>query len=319
MKFVVLGSSGLTVSCTTALLDAGADVCGLISMPQNISPNDTVDTKSFAADHSIEYREIEDVNSEEGINLIQSFYCDYIFSTWPKMIKKETLDLPRYFCIGNHPTELPMDRGRHTLHWLVAMGYSEAKMSFFRMNEGVDAGRVLAQIPYAISSDDLIVDVVKKMNDAAYKGTSSVYHQLVADPDVAGFEQDHSLANYWRKRTPHDITLDLRMSSSMILRTVQSFAPPYPGTNLIFEGNVIKITGASVSGLTNSLNAAELRRIEPGKILSIEGRTITVKVDDGIVELETMGDLPPRLLKAKYVHPPTKYITEYPDLLLEPA
>ena len=98
---------------------------------------------------------------------------------------------PRLFWIGRYPTEVPFGRGRHTLHWLVALGYTDAKMSFFRMDESVDTGKVIVQIPYTFSPADLIVDVVTKMNLAASKGAKEVYKKLLDDPDCPGVEQDH--------------------------------------------------------------------------------------------------------------------------------
>ena len=313
MRFVVLGTSEFTIRYATALLDSGCEVCALISMPSSVRPLNSADIMGFAERNRIPYHEVEDINSSESVSLLQGYSSDYIFSSWPKILRKETLEISRIYCIGSHPTELPFNRGRHPLHWLIALGISESKLSFFRMDEGVDTGRVLLQIPFQITPDDLIGDVVSKVNESAYEGTRILCKKLLDNPFYSGTEQDYALANYWRKRTPHDVTLDLRMSSSMILRTVRSFAPPYPCANLIFGKHVLKIISASMVPM--KMSSEELQRVEPGRIISIDGNRIRIKAVDGIVDLECEGDLPPELLVAKYIHPPSKYLIKWSEEL----
>lgn len=309
MRFIVLGTSEFTLCCTQALLDSGGEVCALISMPEHARPNNSADIASFAEGNKIPYHEIEDINSSVSMKLLGKYSPDYILVSWPKILNEELLEIPKNHCVGTHPTDLPFNRGRHPLHWLIALGISETKLSFFRMDKGVDTGNILLRIPFSITPVDSIVDVVTKMNAAGYKGMRKLYKKLLSDPSYSGCKQDHSLANYWRKRTPHDITLDLRMSSDIIVRTVRSFTFPYPCANLIFENHVIKIVHASLAPIKIAPN--QLQRIEPGKIICVNKNTIRVKVDDGIVNLECSGEIPDRLLKTKYIHPPSKYLMKW--------
>jgi len=313
MRFVVLGTSEITVCCAHALLDSGGEVCAVISMPPHIRTDNSVDVASFAEGNKIPYHEVEDINSPRSVDLLRRCSPDYIFSSWPKILRKETLEIPRIYCIGTHPTELPFNRGRHPLHWLIIQGISETELSFFRMDAKVDSGNVLIQVPFEIAHDDSIVDVVAKMNSAAYEGTRNLYKKLFDDPIFSGTEQDHTIANYWRKRTPHDVTLDLRMSADMIIRTVRSFTLPYPCANLLFDKYVIKIVEAALAPI--ELSFKELQRMEAGKIIEINDKRIRIKADDRIVDLICKDRLPDKLLQAQYIHMPTKYLAEYPNIL----
>ena len=301
------------MSTARALIDGGAEVCALISMPPHLVPAGSANVGAFAAEKMIPYHEVEDINAKESVSLIQAYMPDYVFCTWPKMMAKETLQIPRFCTIGTHPTKLPFNRGRHPMHWIIAMGISENKLSFYRLDEGVDTGNILLQVPLKISPDDAIGDALSALQTAGYQGTRELVSRLLEDPSFIGVEQNHEDANYWRKRTPHDITLDLRMSSSAILRTIRSFAPPYPCANLIFESNIIKIWGGKVAQETDQMLPEQLQRIEPGTVLSAKQNKLRVKVDDAIVDLECVGMLPPRLSRAKYIHPPAKYLVEWSD------
>ena len=72
-------------------------------------------------------------------------------------------------------------------------------------------------------------------------------------------------------------------------------------------------SSASISH--TNLSKEELKRIEPGKIINIKEKWIKVKVDDTIIDLESAVKIPFDLLKAKYIHPPTKYVAEWPQSL----
>lgn len=312
MKFIVLGTTEFAVRCAQALLDSGAEV-SVISMPKDALPLNSADIQGFAKKRNIPFYEAEDINSPNSTALLRKHKPDYILSSWPMIIKKEVLEIPR-MCIGTHPTELPHNRGRHPLHWLIALGFSGSKLSFFRMDEGIDTGKVLLQVPFSIGKNDHIKDVISKLNEAAYKGTKTLYEQLrISMPE--GAAQEHAKANYWRKRTPHDTILDLRMPSATIMRIVRSFSQPYPCAKLIFENRAIKISNASIA--QTSLSNEEVQQTEPGKIISAEGKHIKVKADDGIIDLESTAPLPENLAKAKYIHPPSKYLSKWPQAQLK--
>lgn len=309
IKFVLLGTSELIIHISNAIIESGNQVISMISMPQNVSPNNSADISNYAKQSNINYHELEDINSLEAFDIVGQYEPDYIFVSWPKIIKSDLLNIPKYFCIGTHPTNLPFNRGRHPLHWIIVLGISETKLSFFKINKGIDTGEILLQIPIQIGNNDLIIDVNNKVNNAAYDGTKKLCQKFNSNPSSSVKIQNHKLANYWRKRTPHDITLDLRMSADIIIRIVRSFTVPYPCASLIFRNYIIKVEKAKV--VKTVLGAEALQRIEPGKIISAKENRLIVKVDDKLIELFCVSDIPHELLLAKYIHPPSKYIKEH--------
>jgi len=309
MKFMILGTSEFDIFCSNAIIESGNQVVAIISMPQNARPNNSPDISLYAKKHNIPYHEFEDINSIDSLKLLRNYAPDYIISSWPKIIKQDVINITKYHIVGTHPSNLPFNRGRHPLHWLIVSGIQETKLSFFRMDEGIDTGNILLQIPFTISTDDTINDANDKMNLAAYRGTRELCKKFQLDPSYQGEKQNHKLANYWRKRTPHDVTLDLRMPADLIIKIVRSFTLPYPCANLIFRQHTIKIKKAKV--LKTDLQTEELNRIEPGKIISAEDNTINIKVDDEIIELVCIDPIPNELLSVKYIHPPSMYINKY--------
>ena len=176
------------------------------------------------------------------------------------------------------------------------------------MDEGVDTGRILLQIPYKIEKEDTIVSLNDKVNIAAYKGALQLGKLYFKGKVPDGMEQDQKNANYWRKRTRHDTIIDFRMTSEQILRTVRSFTPPYPCALVLYTKTILHIEKASIA--KTELNDETIQRMEPGTVIQATGSQILVKTIDNIVDLTCQESLPEILIESKYIHPPTKYLAE---------
>ena len=80
-------------------------------------------------------------------------HFDFFVSSWPNLISNKVLKIPKFGVIGTHPTPIPMNRGRHPLHWMIALGISNSKISFFKMDETIDGGNILIQEPFIVGGN----------------------------------------------------------------------------------------------------------------------------------------------------------------------
>ncbi|VVB78747.1 Methionyl-tRNA formyltransferase [uncultured archaeon] len=307
LKFIVLGTTDIAINYSRGIRESGGEVLALFSLKKELLPLNSLDISEFAAKNNISYHELDDINSKDSLALMKSYNPEYAFVSWPKLLEKQALMVPNEFCIGTHPTDLPYNRGRHPLHWLINLGISDSKVSFFKIDEGVDTGSILLKVPFSIDKKDTINEVFLKMNESIYNGTKTICEKI-KQGNLEKIKQE-GLPNYWRKRNPHDSLIDLRMPYDLISRLVRSYSPPYPCASLVFENNIFPISNVSTfnSGLSNE----ELKRLEPGRIISIENKRIRVKVDDVIADLESTVKIPEDLKDKKYIFPPSKYLSKY--------
>ncbi len=308
MNIVVVGTSEFTIQSARAVLDLGQKLSAVVSMPESCLPLNSANIKEFCLQHKVPFYEFEDLNDSAVLDIFRGLSPDFIFSSWPRLLCREFLQIPKNFVVGSHPTDLPYNRGRHPLHWIIILGMKRTTLTFFRMDEGVDSGAILLQLPLEGSAGDAISDLAVRVNGAAYEGVRILIDRFLGPgcPEVA---QNQGEANYWRKRTVHDVIIDLRMPAEYILRIVRSFSAPYPCANLIFESFVIKISRAVV--LPGLFPQEHLSRLEPGKIVEVSESFIRVKCGDEIVELGTKTSFPEAIKRAKYIHPPTKYFIDW--------
>ena len=314
LRFGVLGNDSFAISCTKGIVESGHDVAGFFSLPAALRPNNPADTRRFAREFDIPYRESPDVNDPKTLSWLSGLDAEYLLVAWPRIVGPGVRRACRRFAIGSHPTPLPLCRGRHPIHWTVALGIRDCILTLFALGDGIDDGPILVQEPFVSPSLSPIGDTVREMNEAGHRAVLALCRKLSVDPQFSGAPQDHGRATTWRARTPHDVTLDPRMSIDMILRVVCSFSPPYPCANLVFENNVLKITAARARTDFDGPSSAYL---EHGMITAVSGQTFAFKAEDGIVEVECRDALPARIKPGARLHPPMHYLAVHGAALAE--
>ena len=175
-------------------------------------------------------------------------------------------------------------------------------MSFFQMDAGVDHGAILSQTRFRVHLSRPLAATVDSMNVAARKGIRRVLGKIRVGR-LRGRAQNHAQTNFWRKRTIHDVLLDPRMDHQLVLRTVRSFASPCPGAVLAWEKKAIRVLSARVLP-----KPAGFARMEFGRILSVRGRRMKLRMGNALLELTLKQALPPALRGSKHLHPPSYYL-----------
>ncbi len=144
MRVVVLGTSALTQNCADAWRK-NHDLVGVVSMPLGSRPDNSADLEPYAASIGASYLEFADLDA--AVPQLRALRPDILFSTWPKLLSRAVIESAP-LCIGSHWSELPANRGRHPLHWMIALGMTRGAISFFKMDDGVDTGDILLQVPF---------------------------------------------------------------------------------------------------------------------------------------------------------------------------
>ena len=305
-RFIVLGTTEFSLACADAIRRSGGDVRALVTLPEQLRPENSVDFKSFAQRHGIELVEYSDLNSGAAIERLKLLAVDYIFSTWPHLLSEEFLGIPKNFVIGSHPTPLPIGRGRHALHWLTVLNIGETCLSFFIMDRGIDTGQTLFRQSFRV--EDRISDTNQRMIEAADSALRQVLNSLKSEMPSLRKSNCDAFSNYWRKRDFHDITLDPRMSADVAIRIVNSFALPYSGARLYIGMDeylvILKIEHTSDG---RSLDHWTYR--EHGYVFESDNDRLVVRFDDAVLTLTLSATLN-RDLSGKKLHPPSYYLCQ---------
>jgi methionyl-tRNA formyltransferase len=277
MKILFVGTVLFSEMVLQELIRLGADITGVITKEKSDFNADFRDLSHLCKQHSIPWIYSNNINGEDTLEWIRGRKPDIGFCFgWSQIIKKQVLDIPPGGIIGYHPAELPLNRGRHPLIWALFLGLEQTASTFFRMDEGADSGDIISQEKVKIHTEDTAHSLYKRIIETAREQIADFLPKL-QDNTLSGIQQDHNMANYWRKRGIADGKIDFRMSTKAVYNLVRALTRPYIGAHIVHGETDVKIWEVKPQEVS-------LPNIEPGKVLDVgPGKEILVKTYDGAV------------------------------------
>ena len=239
--------------------------------------SDHYDISKVGNPYNVPFKYIDDINESKAENWIKSLSPDLIFCFgWPSLLKKNILSIPNFGVVGYHPSELPLNRGRHPIIWALVLGLKKTGSTFFLMNEGADTGDIISQRKLNIKKSDDAESLYAKLVEISKRQLNEIIYDLKNDNLV--ITPQINVGNFWRKRSKKDGLIDWRMSSENIYNLIRGLTRPYVGAHFEFNGKEIKVWKSKICGPSKS-------NFEPGKVLKISKNVITVKTGDGSINL----------------------------------
>ena len=176
-----------------------------------------------------------DVNEEACIKFIKKCAPDIIIqSGWSQKFGKELLGIPKYACIGQHPSPLPKGRGAACVNWAIITGEREWGNSFFRMEEMYDTGPVYAQERFTIELYDDVKSVYDKAADSSVRILRTCLNQWI-NGVFEETSQNDLIATHYPRRKPSDGKFDFGQGHLEIYNQIRGQTKPYPGAFFIME------------------------------------------------------------------------------------
>ena len=256
-----------------------AEVVGVATKSVSSFNSDHSDLSDIAKQKGIPFKYTKDINDVETLLWIKSLEPDVIYCFgWSSLIKKGLLELAELGVIGYHPAKLPHNRGRHPLIWALVLSLSESASTFFKMDEGADSGKILSQASFEIQPKDNAQILYEKIISIAREQVKEFTPQL-ASRAFKLVEQDHSQANYWRKRGKKDGEIDFRMTSEAIFNLVRGLTKPYAGAHIVNGSSEFKVWKTEIGPEAPN-------NIEPGKVMDVKNNgKVLVKTSNGTIWL----------------------------------
>ena len=210
--------------------------------------SDHYDISKVGNEYNVPFKYIDDINESKTENWIKSLSPDIIFCFgWPSLLKKNILSIPNLGVVGYHPSELPLNKGRHPIIWALVLGLKKTGSTFFLMNEGADTGDIISQRKLNIKKSDDAESLYTKLVEISKRQLNEIIHDLKNDSLV--ITPQIKTGNFWRKRSKKDGLIDWRMSSENIYNLIRGLTRPYVGAHFEFNGKEIKVWKSKYVGL----------------------------------------------------------------------
>lgn len=177
----------------------------LDSINQVLDTDTVYSPKRLARRHDIEYRHVQDVNTDEYISYAESLSPDILVSVAAtQKFESGLLEVPKEYGLNVHSSLLPEYRGVSPSFWTLFNGEDETGITVHEMAEEIDTGGIVRQAPVPIYDDDTVHSLNTRV---AERGSEVLLHALEeikrGDESLEPIDPDHG--SYYSMPTREEV------------------------------------------------------------------------------------------------------------------
>src|ERR1043166_228008 len=251
LRIVFFGTPQFAVPALRALYAAGWPVAAVVTAPDKAVGRHAVLTpspvKTVAQELLIPVHSPATLKDAEFFNTFSELRPDLcVVVAYGKLIPERYLQVPRLGFINIHPSILPAYRGPSPIQSAILDGCSSTGVSLMLLDNEMDHGPVLAQMPWTIPQG---TDVVFCEEELARVGSDLLIQTLpgYTDGTVKPQPQDHAHATFTKKFERVDGKIDWSRPAVEIFNQVRALAAN-PGTWTTWQGKTLNIFYAHMIG-----------------------------------------------------------------------
>ncbi|NLB88667.1 MAG: methionyl-tRNA formyltransferase [Syntrophomonadaceae bacterium] len=244
MRIVFMGTSDFAVPSLEKLIKNDFDIVGVVTQPdrpkgrgKKVMPTPI---KEVALANNLTIIQPNRIRDVDAINQVLAWEPDLVIVvSYGQIIPKEILDYPRYGCINLHASLLPEYRGAAPIQRAIMDGKKVSGVTTMFMEEGLDTGDIIMQIPVPIDED---MDHGSYEKLLASKGAGLLVDTIraIQSGSMPRKKQDDSKATYAHMITSEDEKIDWNNSAVDINNQIRGLCPT-PGAFTTINGEKIKI------------------------------------------------------------------------------
>lgn len=282
MRIIFFGTPSYSVGFLYSLIAADMPPIAVVSQPDRPVGRDKevfpTPVKELAQANNIPVLQPENVNDPQWIKTLKDLKPDLIVVVaFGQIISKEIIDIPQYGCINVHPSMLPLLRGATPLQGAILAGLSETGITIMLMDEKMDHGPILAQLPLPLAEHETYISLAEKTIDLGRTLLVDTIKKWVADT-ITPSPQDHTKATFTKLLKKDSGKITPEHSVAAITRMMRALHP-WPGVWIEHSGKRIKILSSGDS-IANTGHPAGTLFAD-----SALGNSVWCAATDGAVEL----------------------------------
>jgi methionyl-tRNA formyltransferase len=181
--------------------------------------------KVFAGDQNIPV--YQPTSLKDATGELKNVDADlYVVAAYGKIIPDQILQIPQYGAINIHPSLLPKYRGPTPIQTTLLDGITDSGITIIKMDEEMDHGPILHQIPFTLSKTDTFDWLMQAM----FKQAAILLPQIIqtyVQGTLKPEPQDDTQASYTKILTKEDGKIDLENppSTEKLDNMIRAFYP----------------------------------------------------------------------------------------------
>lgn len=249
-----MGTPDFAVPCLQALIDNGENVQAVFTQPDKPKGRGykmlPPPVKSLALTYNIPvYQPLslkKGEDAENALNILKELSPDLIIVVaYGKILPKEILELPKYYCINVHASLLPRYRGAAPIQWCVLNGEKETGVTTMLMAEGLDTGDMLLKESVAIGDDETASELHDRLSAVGAELLIKTISAVKAGT-ITREKQEDSLSNYASMITKDMCPIDFSLPAQQIHNKIRGLSAS-PCAVTMLNGKRLKIFKSTMS------------------------------------------------------------------------
>lgn len=279
MKILFMGTPDFAKRSLEALINAGHEICGVITQPDKPVGRKRILTpspvKEFALSKSLDVYQPQSLRGDDFKELLENLSPEIcVVVAYGKILPKYVLDFPRFGCVNVHGSLLPAYRGAAPIQRAMLDGCDKTGVTTMFMDEGMDTGDMLLKASTEIKDDENLEELYARLGDMGAELLIKTL-KLIEEGNIAPEKQDNSLATYAAKLTREDEALKFDLPTKLVMRKINCMLPA-PGANFILDGKPVKVYAAE---------PAALNADKSGAVVAVDKSSFCVSTLDGAVKI----------------------------------
>ena len=284
MKIVFMGTPDFAVTALDAILAAGHDVVGVVTVPDRQTGRGLKVTfspvKQYALDHSLHLLQPEKLRDPEFQEQLRALKADIFVVVAFRMLPQSVWAMPPLGTFNLHASLLPQYRGAAPINWAIINGEKETGVTTFMLNEHIDEGSILLQERTPITPEDTAETLHDRLAEIGSKLIVKTLQGLI---DGTLSPQPQPACNNLRpapKIFKPDCAIDWNKPGRSIVNFVRGLSP-YPAATMQLQDT----KGASLSFKVYEVAFEPAENTTVGALISDGKNMQKIGIQDGYIHI----------------------------------
>lgn len=159
--------------------------------------------------------------------LIEDEFEVAIVASYPKILKEEILNLPKFGSLNIHPSRLPAYRGPSPIQTALLNGDTSTAISIIKLDKEIDHGPILIQKEIDILNEDTNETLERKCGALGGDLILQILPHYI-EGTLKLIEQDHTKATFTRKFDKKEGEISLENKAEEVQNKWRAFLPHIP-------------------------------------------------------------------------------------------
>lgn len=147
--------------------------------------------KKWAAVNNTEYRSVKSINSQNAVEFLNELSPQWLVYSGGGIIRDEVIKVMRGRILNAHQGPLPEARGMNAAEWSILLDEKQVT-TIHLIDQGIDTGKIITSLPYAIEEDDNINGIRDK---AKIKGIEGLV-EVASKVDLSNYNLKENSSDY---------------------------------------------------------------------------------------------------------------------------